>query len=360
MKTSSYILLLFLSVHFCCGQVLLYEYRDLIPTSQVPATINSERSVVIVHVPDQMGEIRRVGAWQQLAGRAHKAFITMGIDVVTYVNHYDLVASPNSQAAFSELFTKRKIKNVLFLLQKQSGFQLLIAPFNNRPSMIDHGIEVFNYEDRDLYNVLLQTGREIKRANHEKENFLIPAKPNFTAGLSIVEKSLLKNYPGILRRSKLSVERFAKLDIPKDAGATTIERIRAYNLEVERKNTELDTLMKGYPYTYELIDPMSDEDLLRSRRQFVLRIISGQAKTLRQMLDYNVDPSETDFISIIPIMPDQTKTRRIPKDAIVHKVYIRQNISKNIHVGEWDADATWQAALTNMIGNLIQEHNVDR
>ena len=280
--------------------MLTYEYRDVVPSTKVPASINSERSVVIVHVPDEVDEMRRVGDWQKLATRAHAAFITMGIDVVTYVNHYDLVASPNSQAAFAQLFTSRKIKNILFLVEEVGSFKLLIAPFNNSPSLLDHGIEIFRSEDRDLYNVLLQTGREIKRANHEKENFLIPAKPNFTAGLSIVEKSLLQNYPGILRRSKLSIERFAKLEIPEDAGPETQEKIITYNSEVDMKNIELDTLMKSYPYEYELIDPMSDEDLLRSRRQFVLRIVSGQAKTLRQMLDYSVDPSETDFISIIP------------------------------------------------------------
>ena len=77
------------------------------------------------------------------------------------------------------------------------------------------------------------------------------------------------------------------------------------------------------------------------------------------MLDYNITQGETDFVSIIPIMPDQTKAKPIPKDAIVTKFYVRQNISKNIHVGEWDADTSWQAALNNMIGNLIQEHNVE-
>lgn len=342
------------------GQMPLFEYRDINISSKIPASINSERSVVIVQVPDEVGDFRKVGDWQKLSAKAHKAFITMGIDVVTYVNHYDLIASPNSRSAFSALFAKRKIKNMLFLVENEEGFKLLIAPFNNKPSLLDYGVDAFSTENRDLYTVLLQTGREIKRANHKNENFLIPAKPNFTPGLSIIEKSLLKNYPGILRRSKLSVERFAMLDTPKDASTATLEKIMAYNQEIEDKNIELDTLMKTYPYDYELIDPMSDEDLLRGRRQFVLRSISGQAKTLRLMLNYTVDPGETDFVSIIPIMPDQTKAKPIPKDAIVHKFYIRQNISKNIHVGEWDADTSWQDALRNMIGNLIQEHNVDR
>ena len=75
---------------------------------------------------------------------------------------------------------------------------------------------------------------------------------------------------------------------------------------------------------------------------------------------YNKPFMATDYISTIPIMPDQTKAKPIPRDALVYKFYIRQNISKNIHVGVWDADITWQDALRNMIGNLIQEHNVGK
>lgn len=342
------------------AQMPLYEYRDIKPSSGIPSSTNSERSVVIVHVPDKVDQIRKVGDWQKLSAKAHKAFMTMGIDVVTYVNHYDLVASTNSKNAYSELFSTRNIKNIIFLVQEKEKFKLLIAPFSNNPNLIEHGSEVFQMEKNQLFDLLLQTGREIKRADHENENFLIPAKPNYTSGISIVEKTLLKNYPGILRRSKLSVERFSKLEMPRNASEETIAKVTFYNQEIEKKNIELDTLLKSYPYEYELIDPMSDDDLLRNRRQFVLRNISGQAKTLRHMLDYNVDPSETDFVSIIPIMPDQTKAKPIPKEAIVHKFYIRQNISKNIHVGEWDADTSWQEALRNMIGNLIQEHNVNK
>lgn len=352
--------LFFLLSFIAVGQIPLYDFRDIQKSLNIPRTINSERSVVIVHVQDQINGVTKVGNWQKPSEEAHRAFITMGVDVVTYINHYDLVASSNSKTAYSELFNRRNIKNILFLIQKENSYELIVAPYNGKPSFIDNGIEVFASESNQLYDVLLQTGREIKRRDYEKENFLIPAKPNFGTGISILEKSLLKNYPGILRRTKLSVERFAKLEVPKNASDETTKKIEEYNQKIDEKNIELDTLMKGYPYEYELIEPMSDEDLLRSRRQFVLRCISGQAKTLRLMLDYSVDPGETDFVSIIPIMPDQTKAKPIDKSAIVHKFYIRQNISKNIHVGEWDADNTWQAALRNMIGNLIQEHNVDK
>jgi hypothetical protein len=216
---------------------------------------------------------------------------------------------------------------------------------------------VFYVKAEDLYTLLVKTGKEIKRADLEQENFLIPDHPELLGGLSIVEKTALHNYPGILRRSSLAVERFARLDTGGISDPEVKARIHRYNQQVEAANEELAQIMKTYPYEYKLIDYMSDDDLKRNRYQFVLRSVRASAEIVKKMLDYEVLPSETDFISIIPILPDQTRTKTIPKDALVTKFYIRQNISKNVHVGEWDADSTWQEALSNMIGNLIQELN---
>ena len=116
----------------------------------------------------------------------------------------------------------------------------------------------------------------------------------------------------------------------------------------------LEDIMKSYPYDYEIIDPMSNEDHLRKRHQFVLRSLSGQLSIVRNMLNYENEKAY--YVSTIPIMPNQTTKKKIPDDAIVYKFYVRQNISKNIHAGVWDADVTWQEALKNLIGNLIQQH----
>ena len=205
---------------------------------------------------------------------------------------------------------------------------------------------------------MVNVGKEIRRADQVKQNFLIPDKPNVLEGLSTVENTLLKNYPGILRRSKLAVERFSMLDTTNISDQQVLANIRSYNQAVKAKNIELDTIMKSYPYEYELIDALSDDELKRRRYQFVLRSISASASTVKQMLDYDIPANVTDFVSVIPVMPDQTRVKTLPRDAFVYKFYIRQNISKNVHVGEWDADVTWQSALNNMIGNLTQELNI--
>lgn len=344
----------------CLGQLPLYEYRDLDKSLKVPDDINRERSAVIILVPNEVNEFTTVGNWKKVAMEAHKAFITMGVDAILYINHYDLMASSSSKESYASLFQRRQVKNLIFITLENDSYELMIAPFSGNSRFVQNKAPVFYVQDLEMYGLLLKTGKEIRRADHEIFNFLIPEKPNFLGGISIIEKTQLKNYPGILRRSTLAVERFAPMIIPEGINDDLKSKIEVYNADISEKNQLLETLIQQYPYEYVMIDPMTDDDLLRNKHQFILRCISGQAQTLRRMLDYSVDPNETDFVSIIPILPDQTRAKPIPKEALVHKFYIKQNISKNVHVGEWDADVTWQSALTNMIGNLILEHESTR
>lgn len=338
------------------SQIPLYEYRELNKSITVPSNISSQRCAVVVSVPNVDNGFTKIGDWKKLANDAHKAFVTMGLDPIIYINHYDLIAGEKTRTMYSELFSKRRVKNLIFLTQHSSGIDLHIIPFNEKPSFISNKSDAFYMSGSSLYEAMLSTGKEIRRADQEVYNFLVPDKPSFAYGISIIEKTQLQNYPGILRRSTLAVERFAKLPFPEGASEELVRMFDMYNANIDSSNVELEKILRTYPYDYVMIDPTSDDDLKRQRHQFVLRSASGQAKTIREMLDYQVNQSETYFVSVIPVMPDLTKTKTIPKDAIVHKFYIRQNISKNVHVGEWDADESWQEALSNMIGNLIQEH----
>ena len=125
-----------------------------------------------------------------------------------------------------------------------------MAPFNGSSSLIRDGSDVFYMENKELYSLLLNIGKEIRRADQALNNFLIPEKPNYLDGLSIVEKTLLKNYPGILRRSKLAVERFTPLDSTGVSDQNVLSRIRKYNQEIAEKNQELEKIMESYPYEY--------------------------------------------------------------------------------------------------------------
>ncbi|WP_425389648.1 hypothetical protein [Ekhidna sp.] len=337
----------------------IYDYVSFNRTLKVPSELNSERSAVIFSVPNKVTDgIKAVGDYEKMLNQVHKGLRTMGVDAILYLNDIHLNASQSAKESYIELFNRRRVTNIIFITQLSDGYEYIMAPFSGTSRMIKDGSDAFYLKANDLYTLLLNVGKEVRRADQPINNFLIPEKPNYIEGLSIVEKTLLKNYPGILRRSELAVERFIPLDTVGIADQEVLNRIRAYNSSIERKNMELEQLMSGYPYKYVMIDPMTDDELKRNRYQFLLRSVCASAKTVKQMLDYEVLPSETAFVSIIPVMPDQTKVKTIPKDGLVCKFYVRQNISKNVHVGEWDADVTWQDALNNMIGNLIQEHNV--
>lgn len=347
----------FISI-FLFSQTPVYDFVSYNKTLEVPADINSERSAVIFSVPNKSGEFVTVGDYEKMISQVHKAFITMGIDAIFYIQDINLFASNATLDSYVEVFNKREIKNIIFITKSANGFEYLMAPFSGNAKMINEDSDVFFLQENDLYPLLLNIGKEIRRADLQAQNFLIPEKPNYLQGISIVEKTLLKNYPGILRRSKLAVERFAYLDTSNILNNDVLLKTKNYNKQIADKNRELESIIKSYPYEYELIDPMSDEDLKRNRFQFLLRSVCSTARNVKQMLDYEIPSSQTGFVSIIPVMPDQTRVKTIPRDALVCKFFIRQNISKNVHVGEWDADVTWQDALRNMIGNLTQELNV--
>ncbi len=355
-----FFLLLTISLLSSIAQPFLpYHFFSFEKTLILSKQLNNQRSAVIFSVPIETGEFDRRGEYEKMIHQAHEAFITMGIDAVVYLNNLNLVSGSRSLNSYLDILQKREIRNVIFLTKKETGYEILIAPFSDSNKFIKEGSDVFYLENQDLNALLLKLGKEVRRAELEKTNFLIPENPYLLEGISIVENRLLKNYPGILRRSKLAVERYTYLDSTNVEDVGVLERIRKRNEELKKQNQKLEAIMNAlYPYEWEMINAMSDDDLKRNRYQFVLRCVSGSAKSVRQMLDYEVLPTETDFISVLPVMPDQKRVKILPKEAIVHKFFIRQNISKNVHAGEWDADVSWQEALHNMIGNLFQELNV--
>lgn len=355
MRAPLFILILSFVALALKAQTPIYDFISFQKSLSVPPSLNSERTAVIFNVPTEHDAVAIAGEHQKMIQQAHKAFVTMGVDAILYLDQHDYMAGKRAMETYQNLFAKRKVEQVLFLTKREEYFELLLAPISASPFLIEHTAEVFYLKDPDLYSLLLRLGKEIRRADQKAENFLIPEKPYYLDGLSIVEKSALKNYPSILRRSTLAVERFAPLEIPEAMGAEASSKILSYNAQIEKDNHALEQLMASYPFPYVLIDPMSETELIRKRYQYVLRSVAGKAESIRKMLDYEVLDSETGFISLIPAPNGKTTTVTLPRRALAHKFYIKQTLSKNIHLGEWDADSSWQQALENFIGNLSQK-----
>ncbi|MEQ9402322.1 MAG: hypothetical protein RIM99_01945 [Cyclobacteriaceae bacterium] len=355
MRSISFVAVI-LTSFFAFPQSPVYTYKDLKGGGRIPENINSARTAVFVNVPSVNNGLLE-GDWKKFCDQVHASLYKMRIDAVIYINEKDFLSGNSTRAFYESILSLRGVKNLIFVNPESSGIELVCAPYSESSALIKNNQEVYSRTSNSLSRLMLDFARDIKRAEYPMQNFLIPEKPAYLDALPIVEKSNLKIYPGQVRRSKLAVEKFSLLSLPENAGEELVQKINSYNAEVASKNQELQKLLESQPYDIEFIDYMSDEDLLRKRYQFVLRNLYASGESIQAMLKYDNQPSKAGFVSVIPVMPDNTTIKTFPRKALLHKFYIRQNIAKNVYVGEWDADQKWQDALLNYMGNMEQYFN---
>ncbi|MEM6829029.1 MAG: hypothetical protein AAGA66_03635 [Bacteroidota bacterium] len=354
-------ILLLLSFSFVFAQSP-FEFQSLVFENKVPASLTSSRTAVIIDLKKKNeSSYTTSGDWKKTGNEAHGYLYKMGVDPVIYLNLLDYQSGNSTKGFYMDLLSNRGAEFIVFLKEVDDGFELICTKFDPQENLFKSGQSAFRYRSGSLKSVLLNFAREIKKSDQFPSNFLIPEKPFFANEIPIVEKLNLKNYPGQIRRSNLAIEKFAKVAVPKNGAEEMVKKINAYNLKVDAKNEELEQILqelqKELEYEFKFIDHMSDEDLLRKRHQFLLRNVYASVASIRSLLKYEDEEIKDQYMSVIPIMPDNTSVKSIPKDALVHKFYIRQNIVKNVYVGEWDASETWQDALRNYIRNMIQYFN---
>ncbi|MEP1096767.1 MAG: hypothetical protein ABJG78_16740 [Cyclobacteriaceae bacterium] len=357
MRRISFLFLFVSAPFFLFSQASIYQFRDLEVGNHIPSDLNTTRTAVFIDVAPTKTSFLMEGNWKEFSSEVHRYLYKMGIDVVMYINNTDFLAGNSSRNFYQRILTTRNIKNLIFVTKTHSEVEILCSPYDGQPSLIANNQKVFRKSSPSLNRLMLDFGREVKRTENAMQNFLIPNKPTFLNALAIVQNSNLKNYPGQIRRTKLAVEKFAKISPMASASDEVKSKIESYNLQVEAKNRELEELLKDFPYEIDFVDYMSDEDLLRRRYQFILRNIYASGESIKAMLKYKDAPSDAGYVSVIPVMPDNTTIKTFSRKTLLHKFYIRQNIAKNVYVGEWDADETWQEALTNYFGNMIQFFN---
>ncbi len=352
------LLFLFISLPaLLLAQTPIYEFRNLDIGNYIPSDLNSTRTAVFIQVQPKNGTYWVEGDWKSFTAEVHSYLYRMGIDVVIYINSNDFLSGNSTTNFYQRILSGRSIKNLIFIDKQNDGIEILCSPYNGKVSLIDNNQKAYKDSAPYLNRVMINFGREIKRTENPMQNFLIPDKPTYLDALSIVQNDNLKNYPGQIRRNKMAVEKFSKIPLGENASPELVAKINSFNAQIDSKNQQLEQLLKDFPYQIEFVDYMSDEDLLRGRYQFVLRNLYASGQSIKSMLKYQSSSSEAGYVSVVPIMPDNTSIKTFPKNALLHKFYIRQNIAKNVYVGEWDADETWQKALTNFVGNMMQYFN---
>ncbi|WP_420580310.1 hypothetical protein [Reichenbachiella sp.] len=361
---------LFVSLIFCLTLIPLSGTLNAQPSGEdwldmksldiqphLPKYLLSRKSVVLVSVPRSKNDPNLRADWKLLSRTVHKAFKKMKIDAVAYYYLDDMFASPDANESFAKEMEKREIKYIIVLEQSASNlagvesYRISISGFNDKPSFISERQKAWQTQGPDLEVLLSEMRKDVIRAEMERENYLIPDIPEFFTDAKILKGKRIPTYAMDLKVDKLVVPRFQKY-IMEDSSAldaVALSKIAAYNAEVERKNKRLEEIMLDYPLGYEFSETSSDIDIYNQGHQFVLLMMQGSGKTIKEMLNYEIEPYETDYVTIRA----GSTLNTLPVDAVVYKYYVKHVYTQDAYLGSrWDADLTWEQALQNFIFHM--------
>lgn len=357
-----------LLITFCIGVAPLHAQTEILDiggpkflslTDQVPENLTSQRSLIIISVPEvEVGEFRLRGDWKTLALKSHTFFRQIGVDPIGYVYIDDLNAGPEVKNSFLSLIQSRKVKNIISVTQTGSlpneEFSILITPFsNNEENYISSGQQAWKETHQELERVMVRLGRQILRQQIERSNFLIPEGPEYLSDLAVFNGTRYENYPSRLQSLKLAVVAFQKLEPTQDMEEDVLDQLNYYNNKVDQKNALLLEIMKNYPFKYDLVEVSDADALYKAGYQYALMPLQSTGSAIKRILNYPITPNETHQMSTAYKVNDEVSLKKIPSKANVIKYYIKQTIVKDVHVGDvWDADGSWDQALNNFVFNL--------
>ncbi len=333
------------------------DMKSLDIQPHLPKYLLSRKSVVLVSVPRSKKNPNLRADWKGLSEKVHRAFKRMKIDAVAYYYLDDMFASPDANESFAKEMERREIKYIIVLEQSPSNdagvesYRISISGFNDKPSFISERQKAWQTEGPDLDVLLTEMRKDVIRAEMERENYLIPDIPEFFTDAKILKGKRIPTYAMDLKVDKLVVPKFQKYEMEDSTSlnADALSKISAYNTEVDRKNKRLEEIMLDYPLSYEFSETSSDVDIYNQGHQFVLLTVHGSGKTLKEMLNYEIDPYETDYVTIRA----GSTLNTLPVDAVVYKYYVKHVYTQDAYLGSrWDADLTWEQALQNFIFHM--------
>jgi len=324
-------------------------------SDQVPEELASDRSLVVISVPNIIKEGYEVrGDWKKLAMKVHKFFRKMSIDPIAYIYQGDLNAGPEVNRAYLDLFEKRKVKNIVYLRQEgtfPNESYYLMATGYYPESYIKNGQAAWISEHTELEQLLVRMGRQILRQQIDRTNMLIPEYPDYLQDIAVFAGTRFENFPSRLKTLKLAVVAFQHVSEENVNGSTeSAAAIAAYNELIDEKNARLADLMLSYPFKYDIVTETSEDALYKAGYQYALVPLTSTGKSIKSILNYPTNKSETHYMTNTFTFDGKIALDKIPVDAIVTKYYIKQTIVKDIHTGKvWDANPGWEKALENFM-----------
>jgi hypothetical protein len=366
------ITILSLDLHAQGEEVNTVGFTFLDYNFKLPDNFLSSKSIVVVTVPHKAGNTKERGDWKSFAELAHKQFRRMGIDAIGYYNSDDLMSGRDATITFSKSFKKRKVKNIIFLSQvsavtngvSSDQFVIVITPFNGDASLMTHGQQAWKTQSIELNRVFKILGNEVYKSEQAKTNFLITDLPELFNDTKMIYGRRFGVNCRDLKVDKLGIPKFKKIEIPEQKPDRPFnnlleKEIAIYNAQVDVDNKKLAEIMKTYPFEYGLLEGESDDDFYREGFQYVLLSLNTSGVSMRQLLNYKMDYTETDYITIRATEYGST-LKSIPVNALVSKFYVRHLYTKDVYTGgKWDADQSWEDALRNFIRNIKDEFKID-
>jgi len=351
-------------------EINVVGFRFLNYKNELPKDLLESKSLVLVSVPPVSKNSSLRGDWKSYASESHEYFKKIGIDAVAYAYLDDVFANPEVSKAYADIFTKREIKYIIVLSKvwlkiknKESlRYVIVITPYSKDALFIANGQSAYKDQNKDLEKAMKKIYGVSIRKDMVKTNHLIIDQPEFLNTFTIIKGLKYQSFPEDLRVDKLAVPKFEEVPIPANRPGGILnnriaKEIEKANAAVERQNFEIDRLFQNYPWKYELVNlDKGEEQLYRDGFLYRLVRIQSTGRMVKEFLDYETNDIETDYITMKK-KPDGTITlRTIPADAPIHKFYIKNLARNEVYVGEsWDADETWQEALTNLLDNLVEK-----
>ena len=284
--------------------------------SMLPEGLLSSRSVVFYPYEMTLKELEQVQDY----------FQRTGIDAVVYVESDFLAAGRDPSVALAEYLNAREISHII-ILQKQDGYGLYAAAYNNMADLFAHDTNAWYRKERKL-DVLLQTLFRTANRTLKRENMLINEFPELAMPLNIFRGRRAEFFAIDLKVDPLAIPKFGDEEMDRD----------------------LEEIMKSYPYKYKLTEPgLTEPQIRQDGSYYVLRFVHARDKAAQTLLGYETTKSHSAIVSIT-YPEEKAHLKNIPAHTMVHKFYFKHIDSGNIFLGtKWDADLTWQQALINQI-----------
>jgi hypothetical protein len=297
-------------------------------SAQVPINLTSTRSAMIISVPDDTEKGFAVrGDWKKIAREAHDSFRKIGIDGVLYIYKDDLTAGPEITKAYNEVLIKRLVSNMISLEITGTDYNLEYV-LNIYPvkDAIELNQSAYRVSSKSLNELMLVLGRQVLRQETPRTNFLITDQPEFLDDLVLYSGTRYVNVPSRIRSLGIAVIKFDSIAIPDNLSEIDRNTLITKNLEISQANLELDQIMKKYPFKYELVNFTNVESLYQKGYQYALMPIISSGHTIKKMLNYKSNSSETVFISEFSKKGEKATLKKIPANGNMTKYYIKQTI----------------------------------